>query len=132
MTKQNIFDISIWRTNIKNKVNLKELEEYGLFISENSKSVNQTNIGGFQSDNLKNTYVLDKLTDTIRDESKKYSKKLNINVVNDLKNIWININEKGHSNSEHIHPNCVLSGVFYAHTLFNEFLISSKSCIIIA
>lgn len=30
-----------------------------------------------------------------------------------ISNIWININETGHSNSLHIHPSSFLSGVFY-------------------
>jgi len=31
----------------------------------------------------------------------------------ELDNIWININGKGHSNEYHIHPYSALSGVFY-------------------
>ena len=27
--------------------------------------------------------------------------------------MWVNINNYGHSNTNHIHPNCLLSGVFY-------------------
>ena len=27
--------------------------------------------------------------------------------------VWANVNERGHSNSRHTHPNCFLSGVFY-------------------
>ena len=30
-----------------------------------------------------------------------------------ITNLWININEHGHSNSVHIHPSSLLSGVFY-------------------
>ena len=60
------------------------------------------------------------LYDAIKLQTDLFCDQVNINRVSNIGNIWVNVNEYGHSNQAHHHANCVLSGVFYAHTEYNE------------
>ena len=55
------------------------------------------------------------LLETIGDSANAYHNKLQFKkeVKQELSNIWININGKGHLNEYHIHAKSALSGVFY-------------------
>ena len=77
-----------------------------------------SNVGGWQSVNINlNNYdefeelkeeldiALDELAQTIHPKFRCR-----------LDNVWINVNEKGHYNSRHVHPSTALAGTFYVQT----------------
>ena len=73
---------------ILNELKLSEESNNGRFFS---------NVGGFQTQNIKNRKILELLVDKIS-------------------NLWINKNNKGDFNDTHVHPNCHFSGVYYVNT----------------
>ena len=84
---------------------------------QNEEGVHQTNIGGWQSGDIINeTYPeFVKLKNKIEEAANIYHH--NIGLKKDQKqqitNIWININAKGHLNDFHQHHYSILSGAFY-------------------
>jgi len=73
-----------------------------------------SNMGGWQSDDLFDAYtVISDLRKLIYNHIDIYSKNFKLNKKLKLDNLWININGYKDSNLPHIHPNNILSGVFY-------------------
>jgi len=84
---------------------------------KNSKGVNKSNLGGWQSGNIiypdsSFSFLLD--IEIICQEFAKGVLKINKQV--SMVNAWININYKGNSNQIHTHPRSILSGVYYVKT----------------
>ena len=81
------------------------------------EGVKLTNLGGWQSGNIKNNPHTEfiKLLSEVQTAINTYHNKLQFKkeIKQELSNIWININEKGHLNEYHIHAKAALSGVFY-------------------
>lgn len=122
MFKKNIFSVPVWHVNITGAVKLKEIEQYSLNMSQQTEGRTISNLGGFQSyDLIMNEHpMFNDLYDAIKLQTDLFCDQVNINRVSNIGNIWVNVNEYGHSNQAHHHANCVLSGVFYAHTEYNE------------
>ena len=84
---------------------------------KNEEGVEISNVGGWQSDNIINETHTEfvKLKTEIADAAKSYHKALKFKKTAEQKisNIWVNINQKGHSNGYHIHARATLSGAFY-------------------
>ena len=84
---------------------------------KHSEGVNLSNSGGWQSGNIKNNphpeFV--KLMSEVQKSANTYHDKLQFKkeYKQELCNIWININGKGHSNEFHVHPMSAISGTFY-------------------
>ena len=73
-----------------------------------------SNLGGWQSDDLFDAYtIISNLRKLIYNHIDIYSKNFKLNKKLKLDNLWININGYKDLNLPHIHPNSILSGVFY-------------------
>jgi uncharacterized protein (TIGR02466 family) len=112
--KTDIFKQSIY--SFKLELDLNILNNYCLEYEKNNKGRAYSNYGGFQSNDLDfNIPIINKITGLILHNvnyvSKKYFK---LNKFLNISNIWFNINRYKDSNSKHIHPNSLLSGVFYS------------------
>ena len=87
----------------------------------NPKSVQVSNKGGWQSDNVaeENHEEFINLKKEITHYLQIYHSEIfggmefNENIIQSINNMWVNINEKHHYNDWHIHPGTTLSGVFY-------------------
>ena len=102
-----------------------DLEKLTEFASEmrnkDKKGVIQTNVGGWQSNNVieEAHEELDKLKKEITQYLQMYHSeifqgmKFKTDVTQTLANMWVNINEKHHYNDWHVHPFATLSGVYY-------------------
>ena len=88
---------------------------------KNEEGVEISNIGGWQSNNVINETHTEfvKLLNEIADAVEVYHEdiKFKKTVKQKIANIWININQKGHSNEYHIHSRATLSGAFYLTTI---------------
>ena len=84
---------------------------------ENKTGIEKTNVGGWHSDDIINDTHTEfvNLKNKIEDAANIYHHDLQFKKVYEQKigNIWININQKGHSNENHNHPSSIFSGVFY-------------------
>lgn len=84
---------------------------------KNEKGVQISNVGGWQSDNLINEAHPEfvKLIQTIEEYTNVYHRDIQFKSTykQRIQKIWANINEKGHSNEFHSHPNSALSGSYY-------------------
>ena len=90
---------------ILNELKLNEESNNGRFFS---------NVGGFQTQNIKNTKILKLLVDKICKLMFEHYK-INTRYI-EIPNLWINKNNKGDFNDTHVHPNCHFSGVYYVNT----------------
>ena len=108
---RNLFEVPILQQlldfdveNILNKINTQ------------NAGVQKSNIGGWQSDNISGfseyNHILSILENCVND----YAKKFDMKYIQKIDNAWVNVNSKGNSNSKHIHPNTMLSGVVYLKT----------------
>jgi len=83
----------------------------------NKKGVEISNLGGWQSGNIRTNPNKEfvRLQSEIQTAIDSYHNKIQFKkeIKQEISNIWININGKGHSNEFHIHARAVLSGVFY-------------------
>ena len=87
---------------------------------KNEKGVQISNIGGWQSDNIVDETHTEfvKLKNKIEEAAKEYHEdmKFKKTLEQKISNIWININQKGHSNVFHDHKYSIFSGAFYLTT----------------
>jgi len=79
---------------------------------QTTESVHMSNRGGWQSPSDFHTlesfsefknYIWNNTFETLAHYKRRF----------ELDNMWININGKGHYNTSHNHPNCLMSGVFW-------------------
>ena len=101
-------------------LNLIEIEEYCLMKNQ-TQSVTKSNQGGFQSGNIDlSEKVLRNLNNNLIIETHKLCDELQLKKPTKIDNMWVNINNYGNSNTNHIHTNCLLSGVFYPSQSYPE------------
>jgi uncharacterized protein (TIGR02466 family) len=91
-------------------------------LRNKDNGVTVSNIGGWQSTDFLPAFGgissdpnFVNLVSGIRDATNMYHQKMEFKKTLELviDNIWVNINGNGHSNESHVHPQSVLSGVFY-------------------
>ena len=112
----NLFSVPIQMTKLE--LNIDSLIEFCYEIKrKNEKGVEKTNVGGWHSDNIfKETHPeFVKLKTEIENATNCYHHEIQLKKTHyqKLGNIWININQKGHSNDYHHHPDSIFSGAFY-------------------
>ena len=100
------FPSCVWIDQVK--FDQKELIKSVKDFSKNNKSIDVSNVGGYQYDNFKDQKLGAQIISRIpRVEKNKF--------VNPTVYMWLNVNSKGDSNIRHTHFNSsiLLSGVFY-------------------
>jgi uncharacterized protein (TIGR02466 family) len=117
ITRQDWWATPIWYIDIpETQINPNLIKEECYKEQLNSKGRIKSNIHGWQSEDIfidqKRPYISNLLTQ-IKSIIPEISKDFGINKDIELTNTWININPKNSSNQFHIHPNSVLSGVYY-------------------
>tara|TARA_R100000742_G_C4264026_1_gene81904 strand:+ start:520 stop:1080 length:561 start_codon:yes stop_codon:yes gene_type:complete len=94
-------------------LDVKDIAQYCLEMKSNTKSVQISNVGGWQSPGLTGEHLLlNNLFKSILDAAEIYRDAIDYKHPLSIKNIWININGYKDYNIEHIHTT-VASGVFY-------------------
>jgi uncharacterized protein (TIGR02466 family) len=81
-----------------------------------------SNVGGWQSKDLEGIHLpLNDLFKEIINHSSLFMKEIQLKNYDNIKidNIWININGFKDSNNMHIHPNTLISGVYYVNSFEN-------------
>jgi len=121
----NIFHVPIQISKLE--LNIDSLIEFCYEMKcKDAEGVKLTNVGGWQSDNIFNETHSEfaKLKNKIEEEANLFHHKMQFKKIYNQKlgNIWININQKGHLNDYHHHPQSIFSGAFY--------LIKTKSSIV--
>jgi uncharacterized protein (TIGR02466 family) len=103
-------------TDFLEDIDNEELKKYALTIRESTPGVIKSNFLGWQSDILQipNPQV-SLLVDSILKKSDSLKSRLGFKeeYYFYLNNLWININQKSSFNRPHIHPDCLLAGVYY-------------------
>ena len=103
-------------------IDLKKLTDFAFEMqNKDKKGVHHTNRGGWQSGDISKDKHEEfiKLKKEINQYLQIYhleifrGMKFKEKVTQDIVNMWVNINEKGHYNDWHIHSSSTLSGVFY-------------------
>ena len=104
-------------------LDLEKLTEFVFQLqNEDKKGVQASNIGGWQSNNIREEKheEFEKLKKEINQYLQKYHSEVfrgmkfkEKNMIQNFDNMWININEKYHFNEWHIHGGSTLSGAYY-------------------
>jgi len=112
--KTDIFQQSIF--SFKLNLDLEEINNFCLNFEKDNKGRVFSNYGGFQSNDLDfNIPTVNKIISLILHKVNHVSKEyFKFNKFLNISNIWFNINRYKDSNSKHMHPNSLLSGVFYS------------------
>lgn len=120
MNREIWWGVPIWFYDISNDdIDTDKLELECYKIMEKEKSVYKSNINGWQSKDFnktkRNTPILNKLIKKVVTKSSIVFNEIGIKpeFKCELNNAWININKKGSSNMQHIHPRSIMSAVFY-------------------
>jgi len=111
-----LFSVPIQKTELE--LNIDSLIEFCYEMKrKNEKGIEKSNTGGWHSDNIINETHTEfiKLKTEIEDAANIYHHDIQLKKIYEQKieNIWVNINQKGHSNEIHDHPHAILSGAFY-------------------
>ena len=112
---QNLFIVPVCKVDLVSIDNLK-LKEYAFKLRKNQSGRTMSNVGGWQSNNVNlKAKETKELFSSIETYANEYKDKLGFNKDISIKigDAWININGFKDYNSNHIHPNCLLSGVYY-------------------
>ncbi len=112
----NLFYVPIQITKLE--LNIDSLIEFCYEMKrKNENGLEKSNIGGWHSDNIFNETHTEfvKLKNKIEEASNLYHHEIQLRKTYNQKieNIWININQKGHLNEFHNHPQSIFSGAFY-------------------
>ena len=92
----------------------KDLIDYIYNLKQNDKGRKVSNLGGWQSNDLDlSDKKLESLCIQIQIHSKHFLKHLNLKGKFSLGNMWANVNGYKDSNEMHVHPNSVISGVYF-------------------
>ena len=111
----NLFSVPIYLEKLN--LNNKKILNHCLKQKKHLKTAFKSNIGGWQSPALNGRHQpLEKLITEILTMGETFRKNLNFKNPLKLANMWININGYGHNNIPHVHPNSILSGVYYVKT----------------
>ena len=94
------------------KLNNSEIASYFYKLKKKSKARNRSNLGGWQSEDLKRHLIIENLCEAIESHSNRYAQKIGLKPLQ-LSNLWFNINNYKDTNIIHNHPNAILSGVYY-------------------
>lgn len=119
MITEYFFPTPIWYEILEDitQSDLQHLKESCLLMSRSQPGVKISNCGGWQSPgfyiNTCSDNYLSKLMSCIA--KRVHDMNLEFNPPEELKidNFWINVNRRGDYNRQHLHPNTLLSGVFY-------------------
>ena len=112
---QNLFIVPVCKVKL-NTIDNTKLKQYAYSLKSKSEGRTVSNIGGWQSENInlkaKETKAL---FDNIENSANQYKDKIGFNksVLLKITNAWININGYKDYNNNHIHPNSLISGVYY-------------------
>ena len=114
----NMFTVPYQRVNVSS-VDFDRLEKFCLDKREEDRGRDKSNWGGYQSHDLQMVdypaefqfFVSDLL-----DETRKFASEIDLDEKLGLGNSWININSFKDSNRHHVHPGCILSGIYYVKT----------------
>lgn len=116
--KKEFWSTPIWSTSLK--LDNQKLGDDILKLSEKFPSVHKSNFGGWQSDNLIGTDVINdlhfeilKYTNEIVDKQNKLNQPMKTLYVDQ---IWANVNKKNDYNEVHQHGDYILSGIYYVRT----------------
>ncbi|MEK9696028.1 MAG: TIGR02466 family protein [Candidatus Poseidoniales archaeon] len=95
-------------------VDTDSLEKYAFKLKEESEGRVRSNAGGWQSYDLDhNAPELSEIRPLIASTLDEYWSRHNYPGILRLDNMWINISGTRNSNNKHVHPNSIMSGVFY-------------------
>lgn len=112
-----LFPSLVWTTLFDDRgpFNAKVLELAYALRERDPAGVSNTNMNGWQSQNLLQQYPeFGEMNRRILDVCKSIAESQNFLPNIDLRHqAWVNISPPGASNRIHIHPNCHLSGVYY-------------------
>jgi len=109
----NIFSTPIYAT-VFDHLDNSAMVDYVLDYSKKHKTVEISNEGGYQSDDLQGVHMpLNELFKEIDYTVNAFAQRIGVVMPTRIDNIWININSPGSYNIEHRHPNSLISGVFY-------------------
>ena len=112
----NLFNVPIQITKLE--LNIDSLIEFCYEMKhKNEKGLEKSNVGGWHSDNIVNETHTEfvKLKTKIEETANLYHHEIQLKKTfyQKISTIWVNINQKGHSNGYHNHPYSSLSGAFY-------------------
>jgi len=93
------------------------ISKYCLELKHKNKGRNLSNVGGWQSNDLTGVHMpLNELFKKIVENVQIFSEQLKIKSKLTIDNIWVNINDYKDFNLQHIHPNTLISGIYYIQT----------------
>ena len=95
-------------------IDVKQLSKECIEYSKNKSSVQKSNVGGYQSDDISSlsSKVFTSFFKQLKEEVTRYTSHINCPKVKDFYS-WININQYKDYNSTHAHPDGIVSGVYY-------------------
>jgi len=111
LTMFNMFTCSA--INKELNLDLDSLKEFCEDVYKGSDcNVNRSLVNGWQSPNIKDKCPVDLLS-AIETTAEEYRNILKIKPKLSVSNLWINRSVENSYNKEHVHPGCMISGVYY-------------------
>ena len=115
---ENIFSIPLYKQklNIDNKL----INDFVTSLSFSDSGVTKSNVNGWQSKNIKDSPEMFEFLKCLDMHLLAFSALININLKREVANLWANLNKFSDYNLNHIHPGCLVSGVYYTKVPSNS------------
>ena len=120
---QSLFPIPFYSKKLN--LNVAELVKYCLNVKRKNPGIELSNVGGWHSPSLKGEpSPLKVLFKSILRAGEEYREAIQYRHPLRINPLWININGYKDYNQEHIHNNCVASGVYYIQAESGDLVLS--------
>jgi uncharacterized protein (TIGR02466 family) len=113
---QDIFQVPIFYFDLNDEVLNQNLKKEAYFNKTINNGRIRSNEGGFQSNFIHESKVVDSFFEKIVPCVEEVKKTINYPRKLCLEGLWYNVNKKGDFNKTHCHGNAILAGVYYIET----------------
>jgi uncharacterized protein (TIGR02466 family) len=108
---ENIFSIPLYRQKIN--IDNKKINDFVRSLAISSDGVTRSNVNGWQSKNIVNCEEMSEFLNCLDMHILAFSSLISIQVERKVNRLWANLNKYSNYNLNHIHPGCLISGVYY-------------------
>jgi len=108
---ENIFSIPLYRQKLN--IDNKKINDFITSLSSSSDGVVKSNVNGWQSKNIVDADEMSEFLKCLDMHLMAFSAMISIQLERNVSRLWANLNRYSSYNLNHIHPGCLVSGVYY-------------------
>ena len=108
---ENIFSIPLYRQKLN--IDNAKINNFITSLSKSSDGVMKSNVNGWQSEDISDADEMSEFLTSLDMHLLAFSALILLPIERKLDRVWGNVNKYSNYNLNHIHPGCLVSGVYY-------------------